>query len=150
MPKTTVFTGGVSNGFSVAVQVPLPSIEGEASAIDLISVLRGSGRLLTDGDLAMIGLSHQSDLLTTDLADDPDDFITDLGFDIWWVDGLSETDHDHDRIDPPELVAGPQTMVFHNGTGALAAARLDISWHVVSVPNLTRWALLKQLTSYER
>lgn len=149
MPTAHAFSGGVSNANSITFPLDLPSIEGQAVAIDSISVVRSLGRLLTDGDAALVGLSHQSDVRTVDLLDDSDDFITDTGTDLWWVHGLSETDHVLDRLEVPELVAGPQTVIFFNGTGAIAAIRVDVAFHTVAIPNLTRWALLKELTSYE-
>jgi len=149
MPTTTIFTGGVTNGNSIAVPLPFPSIEREGSAVDSVSVIRSLGRLLTDGDQALVGISHQTDILTTALLDDPDDFLQENDYDLWWVHGLSETDHVQDRLDVPQVVAGPQTFIFHNGAGATGACRVDVSWHVVPIPDLTRWSLLKQLTSYE-
>jgi len=143
------FSGGIANGDSAALRIDFPEIERLGIAVDSISVIRGSGRLLTDGDQVLVGLSHRTDLLTTDLLDDQDDFLQENGFDMWWVHGLSETDHVQDRLDIPEIVAGPQTMVIHNGSGAVAAVRYDISFHHVRIPNITQWALLKTRTSYE-
>jgi len=74
VPTATAFSGGVGNGNSVAFRIPLPAIELQGVLIVAIGVLRGGGRLLTDGDTAMVGLSHQTDLLTGDLLDDQDDF----------------------------------------------------------------------------
>jgi len=150
MPTTTIFSGGLGDGNSVALILPLPSIEGQVVLIDSISVIRGSGRLLTDGDQALVGISHQTDLLTAGLADDQDDFLDPTrNNDMWWVHGLSETDHVLDRLDHPEEVAGPQTVVFFNGTGAVGSIRMDVSFRLRPGLQLTRWALLKQLTSYE-
>lgn len=135
----------------MAFSIALPTIEGEASAIDSISVIRGQGRLLTDGDQVLVGLSHQLEIPASDLTGNEDDIITDLGIDLWWVHGLSETDHVQDRLEGhPELVAGPQTVVYVNKSGATTAIRVDITWHPVRGIDLTRWALLKSLTSYER
>ncbi len=149
MPLSTAFSGGVATGDSIALRLQLPNIVGQASEILSISVIRSLGRLLTDGDQALVGLSHQNDLLTTGLADDPDDFLDpDRRNDLWWVHGLSETDHVQDRLDVPEVVAGPQTIIFFNSTGAVCAIRMDVVYRNLSVRNLTEWALLKQLTSY--
>jgi len=150
MPTTTLFSGGVANGNSRVFRLQLPEIELQVVHIDSISVIRSLGRLLTDGDQALVGLSHQTDLQNPDLTDDPDDFLSDFGFDMWWVHGLSETDHVQDRLDVPEQVAGPQSVIFHNGTGATAAIRVDISFHVSRMTSILNWALLKKRTSYER
>jgi len=149
MPIAHAFSEGLANGNSKAFPLALPSLEGQAVEIDRISIVRGSGRLLADGDQILVGLSHQVDLQTTTLLDDQDDFLQDNGYDLWWVHGLSETDHVTDDLDTPEQVAGPQTILFFNGSGATAAIRVDVTFHLARLPNLTRWALLKQLTSYE-
>lgn len=149
MPIAHAFSGGLADGNSIAFPIDLPSIERQASAIDFISVVRGGGRLLTDGDQSLVGLSHQTDITTVSLTDDEDDFLSDRGTDLWWVHGISETDHVLDRLDVPELVAGPQTVVWFNGTSKTIGVRVDVGFHMVPVSNITRWALLKQLTSYE-
>jgi len=152
MSIITGFSQGVANGDSSAVKILLPEIEGLAVAIEAISVLRGGGRLLTDGDQALVAISHRTDIFTAGLFDDEDDILDEEiaeQLDFWWAHGISETDHVTDRLSTPELVAGPQTMVFHNGTGATTGIRFDITFHEVKIPNLTQWALLKQRTSYE-
>lgn len=151
MPIAHAFSGGLANGNAIAIPLGLPSIERQVVNIDSISIIRGSGRLLTDGDQAMVGISHQTDILTADLLDDQDDFLTEAPeYDLWWVHGLSETDHVQDRLEVPEQVAGPQTVLFFNATGGTAAIRVDVSFHLTLLANLTRWTLLKTLTSYER
>jgi len=150
MPLATAFSAGVANGNSVALLVPLPEIERSVVVIDSISVIRSLGRLLTDGDAALVGLSHQTDILTTELLDDPDDFLQDNGYDLWWVHGLSETDHVQDRLDHPEVVAGPQGFIAFNGTGATCAFRIDVSFHTEQLRNIQEWTLLKIRSSYER
>jgi len=150
MPVTSVFSGGLANGNSIALRLQLPEIELRANMIDSISVIRGGGRLLTDGDQALVGISHQTDIQTADLLDDQDDFLSEVDYDMWWVHGISETDHVQDRLDTPEQVAGPQTVIFFNGTGATAAIRVDVSHHSIRVPNITEWTLLKKRTSYEQ
>lgn len=149
MPIIHSFAAGVSDGNSAAAKLAFPEIEGLANSIDSISAFRGGGRLLTDGDKASVGISHQTDLLTADLLNDEDDILTDQGTDLWWVHGISETDHVLDRLNIPEVVAGPQTLVFHNGTGGVTGVRMDISFHTIRIPNITDWTLLKTRTSYE-
>lgn len=152
MPIESVFTGGVVNANSIAARIQLPSVEGQVIAIESISAVRTGGQLLTDGDQGLVGISHRTDILTADLDDDEDD-ILDLANpnDIWWIGGLSDTDFLRDRLGGhPQLVAGPQTVIFFNGTGATQALRMDVGFHVLPASlDLTRWALLKSLTSYE-
>lgn len=149
MPVAHGFRLGLADGQTGFGVVPLPSIEHQVVVIDSISVIRGGGRLLTDGDQALVGLSHQVDILDSLFTDDEIDLLTDRGFDIWWTHGLSETDHVLDRLEFPESVAGPQGVVFHNGTGGTTSIRVDISYRTVRLANITQWALLKQRTSYE-
>jgi len=149
VPVASGFSLGVANGSSRFFTVPLPSIERQIVVVEHISVVRGGGRLLTDGDQGLIGLSHQTDIPDAALIDDEIDILTDLGFDIWWTHGISETDHVLDRLDVPELVAGTQGVVFFNGTGATTSVRVDIGYHLRKMPNVIQWALLKQRTSYE-
>lgn len=149
MPTTTEFSGGFVNNTTFVLPIPIPSIEGELSAIRSISVLRSNGLLLTDGDQMLVGLSHQANLLATDLTDDPDDLLFDEN-NVWWVHALSDTDHVLDRLDMPEEVAGPQSMIIHNATGATTAVRVDVGWSQVRGIAIPRWTLIKTLTSFER
>jgi len=149
MPTQSAFTGGLANGNSVAVPMALPSIEGQAVVIHSISVVRGGGRLLTDGDTSIAGLAHQSDVPTAGLSDDEDDFIDrNDDRDYWWIHGLSETDHATDHLAVPEEVAGPQSFVWFNGTGATTGARMIVSYTLKRI-SLSLWVALKRRTSYE-
>jgi len=64
------------------------------------------------------------------------------------VHGLSETDHVSEHLDPPEVVAGPQSLVFVNETGATTAVRMIITYHLAPMP-MTQWTMLKTRTSFE-
>jgi len=149
MPRATVFSLGVNTGISVFRTLPLPSIEGQAVRINRVSVVRSGGLHLTTPNNHLVGLTHQTDILDGNLLDDEDDILTDTGFDIWWYAGLSLDDHKTEALVPPKLVAGPQGMIFFNGGGAITAVRLDVDFDLIPLRNLTRWALLKKLTSYE-
>jgi len=149
VPTIYTFTGGLANLNSIAARVNLPSIEGQAVVIERIQVVRGLGRLLTDGDQAFVMLSHRNDILTTDLSDDEDDLLGENDDrDYWWIHGLSETDHATDHLQPPEVVAGPQTLVFVNQSGGTTSVRMNMTYHLERMA-LTEWTLLKTRTSYE-
>lgn len=149
MPTRSAFTGGVANGNSISVPLDLPSIEGQAVVISSISVLRGGGRLVSAADSSMAGLSHQTDVLTATLLDDQDDFVTEDGDrDYWWVHGLSEKDHATDHLAIPKEVAGPQSFVWFNKTGATNGARIIVTYELKRIATHL-WVALKRRTSYE-
>jgi len=141
---------GTSDGNTRPTTVKLPSIEHQGLEILSITALRSGGRLLTDGDIAIVGLSHQNDILPGRVLNDQDDFLTDdPEYDLWWMHGLSESDHVLDRLDVPQLVAGPQTVLFFNGTGGVSALTIGIEYRVTTIPSLQQWTLLLHRTSYE-
>jgi len=152
MPIITGYTRGIANANSGAAAIPIPAIPRQGARILSVSAVRTLGRLLTDGDQVLVALSHQNDVLSADLGDDPDDIIDpDLtALDLWWVHGLSETDHVHDHLTLPQEVAGPQSIIVHNGSGATTAVRVDLTVEFFPIPSMVKWTLLKRLTSYER
>jgi len=144
--RLELVTGGLATNQSQVTLLGLPSIEGLASEIIAVNVMRGLGLEATEGDEYMVGLSHQTDLAVTN---DPDDFIGNiLDNPMWWVADLTRNGSVLDRFPEPVLVAGPQLFVIHNGFGQTTAARI-IVWHRPVRMQLTRWALLKTLTSFE-
>jgi len=144
--RLELVVGGLQADNSQRSSVGLPSIEGVASEIIAVNVIRGNGFESTEGDEYMVGLSHQTDL---PLTNDPDDFIGNiLDNPMWWAAELSRNASVFDVFPDPVLVAGPQAFIVHNGMGQTTACRLVV-WHRPVKLQLIRWALLKTLTSYE-
>lgn len=143
----TVITPGLVNGNSQNTRLPFPDIPGRVYKIVAVNAVRGGGALLSDGDQWMVGISHQLD---PTLANDPDDFISELeeGDNIWWAADLIPHASIFDSLPVAVEVAGPQSIIVHNGSGATTGGRITVYYTIgrISIP---RWSLLKTLTSFE-
>ena len=145
--------GGIADNTSFAGALQLPELPGVVMELTGIALIRTLGNLLADGDAMLVGISHRTDILTANLIDDFDDFFNpssgeSLPDSMWWVSSMSFEDHHEETFPLPIDVAGPQTLIIHNATGAVAAVA-GILYYRLKKVSLPAWTLLKTLTSYE-
>jgi len=144
---------GLATGNSIAHLIELPEMPNVVHRLTGIDVVRSTGALLTDGDHDLMGLSHRTDILTTNLLDDPDDFFAPeqgerLAKELWWRSKSDFHGFVNDNFHPHIDVAGPQTIILFNGTGATCSWSGNL-WYSDFKVSLQAWTLLKTKTSFE-